>query len=326
METPQQSGRTAIAIVNEGDPRQDSRAFRRCLGEYATGVTVITTRHAGGLAGVTANSFSSLSMDPPLIMWAISRTSRSFDSFRSAESFAVHVLSADQIAISRRFSGADQNKFAGLAWSPGQTGAPLIDGVAARFECRREAIYDGGDHVILVGRVEYYTHYETEGLLFARGAYGIAQDHPDLRTKTDIDVSLKNTPRPFPLLTLLSRAYHHMSARFEEHRNAEGVSETHSRVLAALYEKPESSLDDLVRATFLGRREAEDAVAELLQRGLVVRALDETLTLTDAGSERREAIGMRTAGFEAEQMKGIPEADVAAGRRFLLGYVSRHSV
>jgi 4-hydroxyphenylacetate 3-hydroxylase, reductase component len=325
MEAPQQSACQAITVVNEGDPQQDGRAFRRCLSEYATGVTVITARHTGGLAGVTANSFSSLSMDPPLIMWAISRTSRSFDSFRSAESFAVHVLAADQIAISRRFSGADQDKFSGLPWSPGRSGAPLIDGVAARFECRREAIYEGGDHIILVGRVEYYTHYETEGLLFARGAYGVAQDHPDLRAKNDIDVSLRNTPRPFPLLTLLSRAYHHMSARFEEHRNAEGVSEAHSRVLAALYERPGILVDELVRVTFLGRREAEDALAELLQRSLVTRNLDETLALTEAGRERREAIGLRTVGFEAEQMKGIPDTDVAAGRRFLVSYVTKRS-
>src|SRR5689334_16713849 len=110
----------------EGDPAAATRAFRACLGQFATGVAVITTDGFGGPVGMTANSFSSLSLDPPLVMWAVSRSARSFAAFQDAARFVIHILGADQVAVSQAFSSSRADKFAGVAWHAGECG-PLLD-------------------------------------------------------------------------------------------------------------------------------------------------------------------------------------------------------
>src|SRR5262245_25032196 len=102
---------------------------------FATGVTVITAQSGDRLVGLTANSFSSVSLDPPLVLWSIKRTARSFAVFRDATHFAVNILAADQIALSQCFSSAESDRFAGTQWRAGADGAPLLEGVVAHFEC-----------------------------------------------------------------------------------------------------------------------------------------------------------------------------------------------
>ncbi len=132
----------------------DSRTFRDALGRFVTGVTIITTRTCEGVAvGVTANSFNSVSMDPPLVLWSLGRRSRNLTAFENASHFCVHVLAAGQAPLSRQFSTSGIDKFAGLETDEGAGGVPLLAGTAARFECETFARYDGGDHVIFLGRV-----------------------------------------------------------------------------------------------------------------------------------------------------------------------------
>jgi flavin reductase (DIM6/NTAB) family NADH-FMN oxidoreductase RutF len=166
--------------LEEGDPALDPRAFRRCAGQFATGVTIITTLTDGRPVGVTANSFSSLSMDPPLVLWSIGRSSRSFEAFQAASSFAINILSAEQIDLSQRFSSPLEDKFASLDWQTGTVGAPVLPAVVAVLECEAETRFDGGDHVILVGRVRNYRYYPGAALVYAQGRYAIAEDHPAL--------------------------------------------------------------------------------------------------------------------------------------------------
>lgn len=151
----------------------DTRDFRRALGCFATGVAVITTRDGGGRpAGLTINSFTSVSLDPPLVLWSLSRHAASLPAFHDSEFFAVNVLAADQLDLSRRFARPSSDKFAGLGFVDGLGGVPLLDGTAACFECRTRHRYDGGDHVIFLGRVERYAHSDREPLVFGRGRYG----------------------------------------------------------------------------------------------------------------------------------------------------------
>lgn len=161
----------ATGAENGFDPASDSAAFRRALGSFATGVTIVTTRGPDGPVGITANSFASVSLDPPLVLWSPAKASRRFGFFAGAEHFAIHVLGAGDRAICERFSRAIDG-FDALEWSEGRNGVPLIHGTAARFECRQEAAHDAGDHLIIVGRVERAVTRPAEPLIFHAGRYG----------------------------------------------------------------------------------------------------------------------------------------------------------
>lgn len=152
-------------------PEADGRAFRTALGSFATGVTVVTARDASGApAGLTANSFSSVSLDPALILWSPQRASRRFPTFAAAELFAVHVLAQGQQDLCDHF--VRHEGFGPLPWSEGPGGLPLLPGCLARFLCRREALLDGGDHAIILGRVWEASHRDGAPLVFQGGAYG----------------------------------------------------------------------------------------------------------------------------------------------------------
>ena len=146
--------------------------LREALGNFVTGVTVITTRNAGEFHGLTANSFSSVSLDPPLVLFSLSRTADCFDAFMCSDFFAINVLRSDQEVISNRFSTKDIDKWSGVRWRPGWGDCPLLDGAIATFECRVAARHEGGDHVIYVGEVIRFDQYpEGAPLAFFRGRY-----------------------------------------------------------------------------------------------------------------------------------------------------------
>jgi len=155
-----------------GNPEHDPRDFRNALGLFATGVTIVTTKTAAGEPiGLTANSFSSVSLSPPLVLWSLSLRSPNLPNFLQAAHFAINVLAHDQIPLSQRFSRPVPNKFEGVAHGFGPQGMPLIEGAAAQFECRTEARHYSGDHVIFIGHVLHYSYAECPALAYFRGRY-----------------------------------------------------------------------------------------------------------------------------------------------------------
>ena len=154
-------------------PPTDPQAFRDALGQFATGVTVVTAQTPDGeLVGITVSSFNSVALEPPLVLFSIDRSSNSFDALSNTEAFAVNVLSLDQQDLAHRFASQGNNKWEGVAWHEGQTGVPVLDGVLAVFECTPSARHEGGDHVIFVARVERFDQSpEGAPLLFFRGGY-----------------------------------------------------------------------------------------------------------------------------------------------------------
>ncbi|MEH2473350.1 flavin reductase (DIM6/NTAB) family NADH-FMN oxidoreductase RutF [Nitrobacteraceae bacterium AZCC 2161] len=172
---------TNAGAACDGDPSGNPEAFRQCLAQFATGVTVITANVGGELIGITANSFSALSLDPPLILWSVGKASNRGQKFCTATSFAVNVLASDQVELSRLFGSSNADKFMRIEWSEGRNGAPVLRGIAALFECELEAQYPGGDHSILVGRVTRAATFERSTLIFAQGRYRLAVDHPALK-------------------------------------------------------------------------------------------------------------------------------------------------
>ena len=156
----------------------NSRELRQVLGSFVTGVTVITTLDTQGKPhGLTANSFSSVSLDPPLILWSQSRTAPSHPVFRDGERFVVNILADDQVAVSDRFARSSPDKFAGCPVRPGLGGVPLIEGCSAYLECRRISSFPGGDHVVFLGEVERIERTGRQPLVFGGGRYLLAQPH-----------------------------------------------------------------------------------------------------------------------------------------------------
>lgn len=150
----------------------DRRTFRNALGEFATGVTVVTAHGADGRAvGVTINSFASVSLEPALVLWSLGRHSSALAVFESCSHYAINVLAADQAEFSQRFSQPGRDELSGIDLSIGAAGAPILPGCCAWFECRNEMRYPGGDHLIFVGAVESFHRQEKQPLVFHRGRY-----------------------------------------------------------------------------------------------------------------------------------------------------------
>lgn len=152
----------------------EERSLRDAMGCFATGVTVVTTMTADGPLGMTVNSFASVSLDPPLVLWSPARKSARFPAFEAASHFAVHVLAEDQRVLAEDFARSGQ-MFNDHAFTSGQGDAPLFEGCAARFECRHVAGHDGGDHLIVLGEVLRMQCSDQKPLLYHRGEFvGIA--------------------------------------------------------------------------------------------------------------------------------------------------------
>ena len=145
---------------------------------FATGVTIVTARTSeGGLIGLTANSFNSVSLTPPLVLWSLARKAGSMAAFSTGSHYAINILSADQQDLARQFAAKDVDRYQGVAFALGASGAPLLDGAAATFECFNRSRYDEGDHVIFVGEVEYCAHQSGAApLLFHGGRF--YPEHP----------------------------------------------------------------------------------------------------------------------------------------------------
>ena len=159
-------------MTTDAGAAMDPRELRNALGSFATGVTVVTTTEADGRrAGLAVNSFASVSLEPPLILWSLAHTSSVYAVFAEAEHFVVNVLTAAQEELSNTFAAKAEDRFAGLEVTEGVGGVPLLPDCAAYFECRTEARHLGGDHTIIVGRVERFSYEPAPPLLFHGGRY-----------------------------------------------------------------------------------------------------------------------------------------------------------
>ncbi len=159
-------------------PAFSAREFRGALAMFATGVTIVTARTATGeLVGLTANSFNSVSLDPPLVLWSLARAAGSLPAFSTGSHYAINILAADQKELAERFAARHTDRWAGVNFSDGISGAPLLPGVAATFECFNRSRYEEGDHVIFVGEVERCGHRSgASPLLFHGGRF--YTEHP----------------------------------------------------------------------------------------------------------------------------------------------------
>lgn len=216
----------------------DPKAFRAALGTFATGVTVITTVGRNGEPiGLTANSFNSVSLDPPLVLWSLAKKAFSLQDFMAAPHWAVHVLSAEQEGISNQFARAGQDKFLGAATETSAHGVPLLQNCAARFECTATFQYEGGDHIIFVGEVKQFEKNDLPPLVFHAGKYALAAFKDCNLNLSRLDCSEPATFRADMLGYMFGRARKNFLDSMRGHLEKYGLTDYEWRLLTIMLTK-----------------------------------------------------------------------------------------
>lgn len=279
----------------------DTNVLRGALGSFATGVTVVTTRDPAGTdVGLTANSFNSVSLEPPMVLWSLARTSLCLPAFLAGQYFAVHVLAADQEPLSNLFAKRGANKFAGITLERGEGDVPLLPGCAARFVCRTAFQYEGGDHIIFVGEVLSLAHFDRAPLVFHGGGYAVAaRKAADLSVAAALAADDGNGGFSENFFGyLLGRAHFQMYGRVKLSLEQHGLTIDEHFVLSVLAvadDRTIHAIDALIAYT--GIRVTDALIERLVTRGLV-RMAEERLHLTAEG--RALAIELMAAAKAAE--------------------------
>ncbi len=250
--------------------------MRQCLSRFATGVTIIATRDSDGrFVGLTANSFNSLSLDPPLILWSLATTASTLEVFKGQRFFSVSVLSVEQVDIAQRFARGGGDRFDGVAVHEGLDGIPLIDDALAWFECERRTQLLQGDHWLFVGEVKRCAAADGSPLIFRHGEFAIAdsllQPAPD---PTEPD-GFEPGDQPFYeeyLPFLLARAGHQIAGEFQRQLRKHDLSMLSWRVLAALSSRDDWTLGQLCAVSLAKQPTISRLIDRLGQQGLVSRS------------------------------------------------------
>jgi len=302
----------------------DAIAYRSALGAFATGVTIVTTRTgAGEDCGLTANSFNSVSLDPPMVLWSLARTSKSMDAFQGASHFAVHILAADQEALSNGFATRGADKFAGAEIERGEADVPLLTGCSARFQCRTAYQYEGGDHIIFVGEVIAFDHEDRAPLIFHGGRYALAARKAAMLTACDTGTQPAGSFGEDFLGYLLGRAHFQLYGRMQKSLSEHGLDATDHFILSVLGindGRTAAGIEDVIGYT--GARITPDRIASLAARGIVRIDPTDRIWLTGAG--RRTLVELAAAAKAAEEdALGAFDENETALLKHLLKHVIR---
>ena len=305
----------------------EPKALRTALGAFATGVTIVTTRGIDGSdVGLTANSFSSVSLNPPMVLWSLAKTSSSIEAFRNAGHFAVHILAADQDNLSGRFAAKGLDKFAGLQLDRGPDKMPLLGGCTARFECRTAFQYEGGDHVIFVGEVVNLTHSERAPLIFHGGRYGVVikKEAAPAAPIEGVESSLS----PDDLIYHVSRAFYQIRHEAQEERKRRSWTDPEYAALVALGRENGKTVAEIdAMSAFRGRNVTPEVVASLAARGLVSVAApirnDSQVKLTPAGRRALIEIIAILKAAEADALEGFDFSEIHLLKQLLRRIVEK---
>lgn len=303
------------------DSAFDTRAFRRALGNFATGVTVVTAAtESGRKVGVTANSFNSVSLDPPLILWSIDKRSNSHEVFEEASHFAVNVLAADQIDLSNNFARPKEDRFAEVHYESGEGGSPVFADCSARFHCEKYQQVDGGDHWIMIGKVVAFDDFGRSPLLYHQGAYSMVLPHTRMTQREEGQPPSSHfqgrlSHNLYYLMTQALRAY---QASYQPRQLSTGLRTSEARMLMVLENDAGLNLADLQREVAMPAREIEEAVANLKRKGLVndegervrltLKGIDETEGLWSIAKEQQDKVFGQFSEEQVENFKAVLKA------------------
>ncbi|WP_417506990.1 p-hydroxyphenylacetate 3-hydroxylase reductase component [Marinomonas gallaica] len=266
----------------------DPKEFRRCLGNFATGVTVITAQAEDGTkVGVTANSFNSVSLDPALVLWSIVKESSSYPILEKASHFAVNILAADQIDLSNNFARPSDDKFANVAFEAGAGQAPLLHNTAANFQCENYQIVDGGDHWIMIGKVVAFENNGRSPLLYVQGSYAGAIPFTGTQSPDKNVASHETLERLHnSAIYLMNKVLQKLQENYLPKQSATGLSSSEARLLLVLSDAPNVSYDDLTNLVTIPEPDVQAGIERLQTSGLINQAM----ALTDKGLEMADRL------------------------------------
>lgn len=302
-------------------PPFDPKEFRRALGMFATGVTIVTTTAADGTPiGITANSFNSVSLEPPMVLWSLANNARSLPAFSDSTHWNVHILSNEQEALSNRFARAGEDKFSGLAMDAQPSGAPLLTGCSARFQCKSAFKYEGGDHTIFVGEVVQYDSSARPPLLYVTGGYALAS-RKAAAVSTEPLAQLEGAVYSENLLGyLFGRAHfqflHGIRGTLQQRR----LSDTDFFVLSLLSVRQPLQVPEIAaHIAYTGVDLGTGTLQSLVQRGLLLEepGTAPSLRLSPAGNDAIVHVLAAAKSVEADLVDRMGELESAALRNLL---------
>lgn len=298
----------------------DSRAFRRALGNFATGITVITAQTPDGVkTGVTANSFNSVSLDPALVLWSIDKRSGSCEIFKSATHFAINVLAADQIDVSNHFARPSDDKFSGVNFTEGFGGALLLNDTAACFQCQSYETVDGGDHWILIGNVVAFDDAGRAPLIYHQGSYSVVMPHTRFHSNTEGEpAAIKRLKSRFKdnLYYLMVQAVRGYQANYAPLQLSSGLRTSEARMLMVLQESSHLCRKELLQEVNMPESEVDNS-AEILRRKGLVSFSDDCYNITETGEEQAEALWILSCQEQEKIFSKFSEDEIATFKRIL---------
>ncbi|PUA19476.1 flavin reductase [Glaciimonas sp. PCH181] len=321
----------------------DQREYRNALGTFTTGVTIITAcgknsdnapanAAVDNYVGITANSFNSVSLDPPLVLWSLAKSSSSAPVFETADYWAVHILSHDQDALANRFAKRGVAKFAGLEIEKGLGGVPLLPACTTRMQCKTAYRYDGGDHIIMVGEVMHFDHSDVPPLVYQRGNYAIATrkelaDEAEALIKATTGAHIVNNS---PMSHLLGNAYFQLYGKLREYGAQQGLNDTEFFVLNTLAAREGRSLAELNRLfAYAGHSPLFTVLDDMTARGLLRVAADrdessssDLFYLSKLGHTLAQKIADAGTQIETEMMGKMGTVDGIALRTLLRRFIN----
>jgi len=306
--------------MSEPNPHE----FRNALGQFATGVTIVTTTDGeANPVGVTASSFNSVSLDPPLILWSLAKTAHSMPAYQSSGGFNVHVLASHQSDLSNQFARPSDDKFAGVEWSHCEQGFPLLPEFAALFRCKTHFQYEGGDHIIFVGEVIDYQSHDFPVLVFHGGRYADAKQKTAPAEPMDpgVDLDSGQFSNDF-LLYLLSRAHFQTSYPTRKACAKIGMSEPEYFCLSLLAMSDTLPEDEIVnRLEHTGHHPDAEIFARLLRKGWIRREGDD-VHISDSGRETFIKLLAHSKALEEQLLKHFTDDELAGASTFLKKLIS----
>ncbi|GLQ33966.1 flavin oxidoreductase [Amylibacter marinus] len=300
----------------------DAREFRDALSCFGTGVTIVTAVDSTGApVGMTASSFNSVSVEPPLILWSVTKAALSADAFRMASHFAVHVLGAHQVQLSNQFARSGGDKFDGVNYRVNAHGVPLLDDFSVLFQCETWAVYEGGDHWIIVGEVKEFHREKIPSLLFSEGAYASATPLGSTQEEAAELAEVGRDPIENTLIYHLSRANTLLVSEFHRAISAQDLTLPEWRVLTALNAVDGAQdIEALHLRTSLHPNALRDLVYTMQDQGLCHRALRGQKIFarrTEKGAEIVRKLMRVAARYEAEALRGVSQSEAESLRNLL---------
>jgi 4-hydroxyphenylacetate 3-hydroxylase, reductase component len=306
----------------------DAKELRNCFGKFATGITVITAIAPDGTQlGLTVNSFSSLSLDPPMILWSLDNKSKSLEALQAASHFAVNVLASDQMHISNNFARSSDEKFNDIELIPSEFNLPLLSGTVAYLECKNVNAIEGGDHIIFIGEVENFQINDRKPLLYTNGQYTIAARHPltKLPEANEGETSDHHSTDDF-IVPLLLRSYWEISDPFYKELQDEGIPVAHARILVHLDHNPELTTKEIASAIRVDMASVSMSVGWLCDNGHLNKGGGDKYTVSEQGLGHLQTVQNRAQRFEKEILDGYSDQDVDMLKTMLRKLIYRQSI